>query len=115
MKRYAVEVTHTTAAAIVEQARYIAIDQQQPLNARGWLESAWDAVDSLETMPRRCALAPENENVPYEVRSISAGSTSLLFTVDEERSTVWVIAVRGQGQLPRPERLPGSLDELQDD
>ena len=46
MRRYAVEVTDTTAAAIVEQARYIAIDQQQPLNAQGWLESAWDAVDS---------------------------------------------------------------------
>lgn len=114
MKRYAVEVTATTEAAIVAQARYIAIDQQQPFNAQGWLESAWDAVDSLETMPRRCAIAAEDEDVPYEVRFVLTGSVSLLFTVDEERSTVWVIAMRGQGQLPSPERLPHLLNQLRD-
>jgi len=70
MKRYAVEVTDTTAAAIVHHARYIAIERQEPLNAQAWLEAAWDKVDSLETMPKRCAIAPEDEDVPYEVRAI---------------------------------------------
>lgn len=93
MKRYAVEVTDTTAAAILAHARYIAVDRCEPMGAQSWLESAWDVVDSLETMPKRCPIAPEGEVVPYEVRSILAGSVTLLFTVDEPRATVWVIAV----------------------
>ncbi len=112
MKHFAVEVTDTTAAAIVDHARYIAVERQEPVNAQRWLESAWDAVDSLETMPKRCGIAPEDEDVSYEVRFILAGSVSLLFTVDEERSSVWVIAVRGEGRLPRPEDLPASLAKL---
>lgn len=115
MKRYAVEVTDATEAAILAHAHYIAVDRQEPQGGLAWLESAWDAVDSLETMPKRCAIAEEDEDVPYEVRFILAGSVSLLFTVDEDRATVWVIAVRGQGQLPRPEQLPPTLDALIDE
>ena len=101
MKKNGVEVTEAAFDAISEQARYIAVDQQQPMNAEEWLQSAWEVIDSLETLPHCCAIAEENEDVDYEVRFILAGRTSLLFTVDEDRETVWIIALRGEGQLPQ--------------
>jgi hypothetical protein len=51
--------------------------------------------------------------VEYEVRFVLAGRESLLFTVDDERATVWVIALRGQGPLPKPENLPRSTGALE--
>lgn len=111
-KRYSVELTDTAATAILIHARYIAEHRREPLNAERWLESVWDAVDSLECMPRRCAVAEEDEYLDYEVRAILAGSVSLLLTIDDELEIVWIVAVRGEGQLPRPEQLPSSLDVL---
>ncbi len=58
-------------------------------------------------------MAEEDEDVDYEVRFILAGTKSPLFTVDDERQVVWIIALRGEGRLPRPESLPRSLDVLE--
>jgi plasmid stabilization system protein ParE len=82
------------------------------MNAERWIQRVWDAVDSLEQFPRRGALAEENDDVDYEVRQLLVGSSTLLFTVDDERNTVWVIALRGEGQLPRPQDLPSGHTAL---
>ena len=74
MKRYGVELTETARAQIARQARYIAVDAQAPVNAQRWLESVWDAVDSLERFPRRCARAEEDAYVAYGVRHLVIGS-----------------------------------------
>lgn len=65
-------------------------------------------------MPRRFPLAPEDRLVPYEVRSALVGSVTLLFTIDDARTLVRVIGVRGQGQLPRSGRLPHSIEDPED-
>ncbi len=109
MKKYTVEVTDDVKAAIRAQARYIALEKQEPISAQRWIESAWDAVDSLETLPKRCSLAEENEDVDYEVRQLSIGGPTLLLTVDDDRRIVWVIAMRGDGQLPRPQNLSNDI------
>ncbi|MCB9918589.1 MAG: type II toxin-antitoxin system RelE/ParE family toxin [Planctomycetes bacterium] len=115
MTHYAVEVTDTAMAAIIAHARFIAIDRKEPLNAQGWLEAAWDAAQSLHAMPARCAIATETDFAPYAVRYIMAGNTALLFTIDDDHQVVWVIALRGKGQLPRPEQLPKRLASLHGD
>ena len=70
MTRYTVELTDTAFAAIAEHARYIAIEGRAPDNAQRWLERVWDAIDSLETLPRRAAKAQEDYYVAYEVRQL---------------------------------------------
>ncbi|MCA9772718.1 MAG: type II toxin-antitoxin system RelE/ParE family toxin [Myxococcales bacterium] len=112
MNRYAVELTDTALAAIMAQAEYIAIERREPPSAERWLQQVWDAVDSLERLPRRCALAEEDADAPYEVRHVLVSGPALLFTIDDERRTVWVIALRGEGRLPRPEALPSSHDAI---
>ena len=115
MKEYAVEVTEVAETAIYNHAHYIAVEKQEPLNAVRWLESTLDAVRTLKTMPKRCALAEENDDVDYEVRQLPVGSPALLLTVDDDRRTVWVFAFRGEGQLPRPDGLPPNHDALRDE
>ena len=48
---YSVEITQTAERAILEQARYIAVEGKAPENARRWLEGVWAAVGSLERFP----------------------------------------------------------------
>jgi len=102
VNRFTVEVTDSALSAIAEQARYIAVDAQAPLNARRWLERIRDAVDSLERWPLRAALAEESALLDFEVRQLVVGKHLLLFTVDAHRSTIMVIGLRHGHRLPRP-------------
>jgi plasmid stabilization system protein ParE len=113
MRQFTVELTEAALIAIAAQARYIAVEQQAPLNAERWLQRVWDAVDSLEEFPRRYALAEESDALDYEVRQLHVGGAVLLFSVDYERNTVWVLALRGEGQLPQPESLPSSHTDFE--
>ena len=103
---YAVRLTDQTRAAIRAQARYIAVDGHAPLNAARWLDRVMDAIESLEHFPHRCALAPENDKRPYEIRKINVGDYLLLLTIDEDAKTVWVIGFRHGRQRQRPDELP---------
>ncbi|MFT4842152.1 MAG: plasmid stabilization system protein ParE [Planctomycetota bacterium] len=118
MKEYVVEMTASAQSAIYDHAHYIAIERQEPLSAVRWLERTLDAVRTLKTMPKRCALAEENGDVDYEVRQLLVGSPFLLLTIDDDRQTVWVFAFRGQGQPSQADSLPrhlGSIRQEQND
>ncbi len=86
MTTYAVELTDTASAAILSQARYIAVDAQAPESARNRLEQIRDAVHSLERRPRRGGKAEEDNYVGYEVRQL--------------------VGLRHGHRLPRPGDLP---------
>lgn len=105
---YRVEVTPDALDAIRQHVRHIAVELRAPLNAERWLQRVWDAVDSLERFPRRCSLAPDNEQVTYEVRMQTVGDYLLLFTVDDETKTVWVLGFRHGSRLPRRGDLPSA-------
>jgi plasmid stabilization system protein ParE len=115
MSRYTVELTEAALSAIAEQARYIAVDAQAPLNARRWLERIWDAVDSLERWPCRASLAEEDAYVEYEVRQLIVGRHLILFTVDDEHRTIWVIGFRHGHRRPRPGDLAADESEPRSD
>jgi len=106
MTRYAVEVTDTAMAAIAAQVSYIAFDAQAPGNARRWLEQVWDAIDSLDLLPHRAPRAEEDAYVDYDVRQLVIGSHLLLFRINEDRQTVFVIGLRHGHRRPRPGDLP---------
>lgn len=114
MTEYSVRLTDSVLAAIAEQARFIAVDNHAPLNAQRWLESIWEAVDSLEKVPRRGAVAEESRYLAFEVRQLIVGSHLLLFAVDDKTKVVSVLGLRHGHRLPRPgdltdEELPDEL------
>lgn len=107
MIRYEVRLTDGATRAIVAQARYIATKASSPINAARWLQRVQQSVESLERWPLRAATAEENDHCGYEVRQLTVGSHLLLFTVDEDHQTVWIIGLRHGHRLPRPSDLPG--------
>ncbi len=115
MTKYVVELTDTASAAIIAQARYVAVEAQAPMNAQHWLEKVWDAVESLEQRPRRAAKAVEDAYLVYEVRQLVVGSHLLLFTVDDEHGKVWIVGLRHGHRLPRPGDLPPDDTAFEDD
>lgn len=105
---YRVLVTPTARSQLLEQARYIAVDCQAPLNAARWLERIFSAAGTLADFPSRCALAPENDFRDYELRRLLIGDYFLLFTIVESEQTVWAIGFRHGSRLPRRDELPDS-------
>ncbi len=106
MTNYAVELTNAALAAIAAQAHYIAIEDQAPRSAERWLGRIWDAVGSLEQLPKRAGKAEEDAYVDYEVRKLVIDNHLLLFTIDDDRRKVWIIGLRHGHHLPQPEELP---------
>lgn len=108
---YAIRISPAAEAAILAQARYIAIDQQAPLNAVRWLQSMFDAADGLDEYPRRYPLAAENDRRSYEIRQLNVAGHILLFTILEETQTVWVIGYRHGRMISCADDLPGTLPD----
>ncbi len=104
--KYAVRVTDAAYEAIRDQARYIAVESHAPLNATRWLERVWDVVHRLETLPRRYPTAAESALKPYEIRRALVDNCHILFSIDDRKHGVWVIAFRLGSRLPRPGELP---------
>ena len=105
-KHYAVIMTATAKAAIREQVRFIAVEQQSPQNAAEWLGRVWSCVDGLEFLPKRFPPAEGYQRLPYVVRRIVLDSHLILFTIDEANTTVYVVGLRHGAKLPRPRELP---------
>ena len=61
-----------------------------------WFLALEDAIASLATFPRRCTLAPESKEFPFEVRQLLYGSKlrayRILFTIED--ATVYVLHIR---------------------
>ncbi len=68
------------------------IREEAPLNAERWLQGLSDAIESLEQMPRRCALARENEFFEEELRQLVFKSHRIVFTIRGD--TVHVLFIR---------------------
>ena len=103
-------IISTEALSQVEQfLDYISIDQQSPLNAERWWRKALAAVESLDQLPNRCPLAPENEFRDYTIRMLIVDRCLFLYSVLEQHKTVRVIAFRHGSREPRPEELPADL------
>ena len=103
---YSVRYTDQVRNAILEQARYIAVERWPPLNAERWLERIWDGIDSLERWPRRCSFALENEFRPFEIRNINVDGYLSIYTIDDDARIVWGIGFRHACQDPQPDELP---------
>ncbi len=83
----------------IEQA-YLRIAAEVPETAAHWYNGLLDAIASLDSLPSRCSLAPENAVFEYEIRHLLYGRKGrryrVLFTVVDE--TVHVLHFRHWAQ-----------------
>jgi plasmid stabilization system protein ParE len=94
--KYQVEVTEQ-ASEEAEKA-YLWIADNAPDTAARWFEGLVSKVNSLSTMPERCAFAPESAAFHQEIRQLLYGRYRILFTI--EKDTVYVIHIRHSAQKP---------------
>ncbi|MBN8562624.1 type II toxin-antitoxin system RelE/ParE family toxin [Leptolyngbya boryana CZ1] len=73
-----------------------------PDQASQWYAGLLKAIESLSTMPKRCAIAKENEYFSQEIRQLLYGQKRnmyrILFTVLEESSSVRILHIRHSSQ-----------------
>lgn len=87
---YSVHIDAEAQQQIADTFRYIRDVENKPMTAKRWLQGLYDAIDSLEEEPRRCAYARENDRFEQELRKLVYKSTRLVFVV--EGQDVFVVA-----------------------
>lgn len=102
----------TFQVELTEQAQqdaeeaYLWIAERDPDGAERWWDGIVDAVLSLEQMPLRCPLAPEDPYFEEEIRMLlygrRRGQFRILFTVSGDRVLVLHIR-RASRDLVQPE------------
>lgn len=88
--KYTVYVDPEAQQQIAETFRYIRDIEQKPMTAQRWLQGLYDAIDSLEENPERCATARENDRFEQTIRKLVYKSTRLVFVI--EGQAIYVIA-----------------------
>jgi plasmid stabilization system protein ParE len=92
MKRYRVFFDPEARDEALAAAEYIAA--RAPMAALRWYKGIERAIDSLRTLPNRCAVAPESEFLGVELRHDIYKSHRIIFRVDENARMVRVLHVR---------------------
>ena len=90
------------------QSAFNWMDQRSEAKAAAWYTGLLDAIFSLEEMPRRCSLAPENDNVDEEVRHLLYTRGRVVYRIiysireseNEDNSIVQVHHIRHSAQEP---------------
>ena len=99
---YRIRITDLAKNQIDDFITYVEQVRQEPINAGRLLEAIYDGIDSLRSMPRRCAEAPESQLVDPTVRMLIVKRTLIvLFTINEADRTVVIQGFRHGRQLPR--------------
>ena len=84
--------------------------ERAPLRGPEWFERLLDCLYSLNHSPGRCPLPPEARRSHREIRSLLYGKPGrvyrIIFEVDEERHTVWILHIRRGARAPL---RPGDL------
>jgi plasmid stabilization system protein ParE len=110
MKRFKVIIQPVALDELRSACEWIA--ERSPESALRWYEDFIAALESLESNPKRCGLAPENGCIPAELRQLAYGKRSgcyrAIFTVEE--NAVRVLHIRHAARLPlRPEDFGESV------
>ena len=91
MKKYEVIVTPEAEAGIVAAFRYI--HDRSPQSASKWLRALYSKIFTLESFPRRCSIAREQEYFEEELRQLIFKSHRIIFQIEEKASVVRVLYI----------------------
>lgn len=86
--RFDVEITATALADAEEYYLFIRDHQESPLGAERWWSGLVEQILSLESLPLRCPLIPEQSFFAQEIRHLLYGSHRIIFSVDGHTVTV---------------------------
>jgi plasmid stabilization system protein ParE len=85
---YSVEITEVALGDAENYVRFMQEGRQEPLAAERWWNGLIDAIRSLETMPGRYPVIPEQKHFARELRHLVYASHRIIFSVSGKRVTV---------------------------
>ncbi|MUG96996.1 type II toxin-antitoxin system RelE/ParE family toxin [Scytonema sp. UIC 10036] len=96
---FEVDVTERASQQIEEAYCWLA--ERNPVAANRWFNGLMTAIYSLKDSQGRCARIPEQDNFPQEIRHlIYQKKYRIIFLVQDEEETVYVLAVRHTARKP---------------
>jgi toxin ParE1/3/4 len=87
--KYNVEITPAAERDVEEIWDYIADDS--PENATAFIVQLEDQIDTLEQLPERCPLIPENEQLGTSYRHLLYGAYRTIFRISGK--TVYILRI----------------------
>jgi len=83
---------------------YLTKNAAESLAAADWFNRLEQAVQTLETHPNRCPVAPEARKLERKLRHLLFGARPhvyrVIYEIDERRRTVWVLTIRHGARKP---------------
>jgi plasmid stabilization system protein ParE len=90
---FQVDITEPALADAEEYVRFIREVGKQPEAAERWFRGLVRAIYSLEELPERCPVIPEQEDFSFEIRHLIYFSHRIIFRVERDRNRVVVFRV----------------------
>ena len=90
---FQVDITEPALADAEDYVRFIREVGKQPEAAERWFRGLVRAIYSLEELPERCPVIPEQEDFSFEIRHLIYFSHRIVFRVERDRNRVVVFRV----------------------
>lgn len=92
---FKIEVTEPAEKDLFDT--FALIREVAPHAAKVWIERFYSAIQTLSSMPDRCPIAPEADEVGKEIRHLIFGRKSscfrIIFDISQSNSTVRILRV----------------------
>lgn len=95
---FSVEITKTALTDAEEYVCFIRDDRQDLMVAEQWWNGLIDQILSLEALPKRCPIIPEQKHFEQEMRHLIYASHRIIFRINE--STVTVLRIYHGARKP---------------
>ena len=88
-----VDITELALSDAEDFVRFIRDVKKEPEAAEQWFRGLVQAIYSLEDLPERCPVIPEQEEFPFEIRHLIYFSHRIVFCVEREKRRVVIYRV----------------------
>jgi plasmid stabilization system protein ParE len=85
-----VDITDPALADAQEYVRFIRVVKKEPEAAERWFRGLVHAIYSLEDLPERCPVIPEQAEFSFEIRHLIYFSHRIIFRVEYEKKHVLI-------------------------
>ena len=90
---FQVDITEPALTDAADYVGFIRDVKKEPQAAERWFRGLVQAIYSLEDLPERCPVIPEQEEFPFEMRHLMYFSHRIIFQIEREKNRVVILRV----------------------
>jgi len=93
MEVYQIDITDTAKQDIKEINNYIADELQEPVTAANTIDAILNAIDTLEQIPERIALAKDKRLAAQGIRPLYVKNYTIFFRIKKSPNLVDIVRI----------------------